>query len=603
MLFYLVTGHLPFSGSNPSLILKNVIEGNRPNVSELAPSMSASLADVVERLLSTSAEDRFNTAQEVEEALLDCLTEVQIDMEDERWNLKAYLEDPEGYDARLDAHLRVALLEQGQRFLERGDHLAALRLLNRLLSIDHDNEEVLALVQNLHGQTGPSGRRRLWLAAGALAAVGSAVGGLWMLAQRVPEVTETGERAEMRQMQAAEPDPQVVLPEMAAQTPIELSEPTPARPSAPVGGDSEPSQEPPEQGAPTSALAARDAPPPGDGPPPSSRRRVVRRDPAAAAPPPEPQELEYATVVINTHGLAAEVYSGGRRVGDTSEEIRLRAGSHELEIRSPYVHTHTQPVVVSPGERTVVPVTLQVRAARVVFPAEWPADCRVTLTDETHQAEDVGSIGTLSRLLRLEHPHRPVSVGVSCTDGPPLQRQWPHLAGEVRFPAPPSGGGTGRTVTVVSRFRGTFRSRVRRGSGRSLGSAIRHVSCTLLLAGGTTGCLYFAPIVRKTDNEAPLLLSPTEQRAQEEIVFPLVSNPSVVTIIATDRDGDEIDIIWSMGSFDTNQYEMRTGQAPSGTSFAIVLPRNPKFHGQLLQADLYDPQLEVKTVRFRLEVP
>jgi len=30
LLFYLVTGSFPFSGSNPSLILKNIIEGNRP---------------------------------------------------------------------------------------------------------------------------------------------------------------------------------------------------------------------------------------------------------------------------------------------------------------------------------------------------------------------------------------------------------------------------------------------------------------------------------------------------------------------------------------------------------------------------------------------
>lgn len=136
-----------------------------------------------------------------------------------------------------------------------------------------------------------------------------------------------------------------------------------------------------------------------------------------------------------------------------------------------------------------------------------------------------------------------------------------------------------------------------------LGPRVRHAICSCLVAGVASGCLYFAPIVRKTDNEAPLLLVPSEQQAQSEIRLPLTSDPSVVTIIATDRDGDDIDIFWSIGSFDMNQYETRTGQAPSGTSFAIVLPRNPKFDGQVLEAQLYDTQLEAKTVRFRMEVP
>jgi len=65
LLYHLVTGHLPFSGSNPSLILKNIIEGNRPNVAELAPTMSASLADLIERCMQVDREQRFNSASEV----------------------------------------------------------------------------------------------------------------------------------------------------------------------------------------------------------------------------------------------------------------------------------------------------------------------------------------------------------------------------------------------------------------------------------------------------------------------------------------------------------------------------------------------------------
>ncbi len=113
VLFYLVTGHLPFSGSNPSLILKNVIEGNRPNVSDLTPTMSASLADVIERLMATSPDDRYVTASDVERHLSACLVEARIEPSDPSWRLQAFLDEPEAYEARLEAHLREVLVAEG----------------------------------------------------------------------------------------------------------------------------------------------------------------------------------------------------------------------------------------------------------------------------------------------------------------------------------------------------------------------------------------------------------------------------------------------------------------------------------------------------------
>ena len=51
LLFHLVTGQLPFTGANPSIVLRNVIEAKRPGVQELAPDISANLADVIEQLI------------------------------------------------------------------------------------------------------------------------------------------------------------------------------------------------------------------------------------------------------------------------------------------------------------------------------------------------------------------------------------------------------------------------------------------------------------------------------------------------------------------------------------------------------------------------
>jgi serine/threonine protein kinase len=40
VLFHLVTGHVPFAGSNASVILRNIIDGSRPEVLELAAKVS-----------------------------------------------------------------------------------------------------------------------------------------------------------------------------------------------------------------------------------------------------------------------------------------------------------------------------------------------------------------------------------------------------------------------------------------------------------------------------------------------------------------------------------------------------------------------------------
>ncbi len=176
LLFHLVTGQLPFSGSNPSVILKNIIEGNRPEVVELAPDISPDLIDLIEELLQVSVEDRPRDARQVHERLARMLADVRLDPADPRWSLAAWLTDPGGYEKRLHEHLKVVLLEEGRRRLEQDDHLGALRLFNRLLSLDEENEEVLALVQEMHeaGARSPERPRRLWLA-GIAAALAAAV--------------------------------------------------------------------------------------------------------------------------------------------------------------------------------------------------------------------------------------------------------------------------------------------------------------------------------------------------------------------------------------------------------------------------------------------
>ena len=126
LLFHLVTGQLPFTGANPSIVLRNVIESRRPSVQELAPDISASLADLIEQLMQTEPQDRPQSAQDVADRLSVCLTEVGIANTDPAWSVERWLQSPKDFSERLQLKLQTELLEDGKARLAAQDHLGAL---------------------------------------------------------------------------------------------------------------------------------------------------------------------------------------------------------------------------------------------------------------------------------------------------------------------------------------------------------------------------------------------------------------------------------------------------------------------------------------------
>ena len=410
VLFYLVTGHLPFSGSNASLILKNVIEGNRPHVTELAPTMSASLADVIERALSVEPSGRQSSAAEIDQALTSCLTEAGIDPDDERWQLRAYVDDAAAYEARLEAHLTEVLVAAGRERLEHGDHLAALRLFNRLLSMDEDNTEVLSLVQGLHVSVARPARdrRARLLAGGALLLLGAALAGLWLLVARSePRVTE------------AAPVAQIVAPVP------KVAPPTPLPPTAfgPV-----PPNEPPQAAlrAATTALAPAVSP----SPPPSAA--IAPEPTPVGEAEPAPQEAP-ATLILNTGSYQADVYWREQKLGTTREQHMIPPGIYELSLRSGLFQTEVIKVSVAPGEKKVVPVTLRVLPSTISFPAGWASACVVSAN-----GADRGNIGGMAdRALTVDRPDRSVEVRLECPEQGTATHTWTSVGpGGASFPLP-----------------------------------------------------------------------------------------------------------------------------------------------------------------------
>lgn len=131
----------------------------------------------------------------------------------------------------------------------------------------------------------------------------------------------------------------------------------------------------------------------------------------------------------------------------------------------------------------------------------------------------------------------------------------------------------------------------------------RHASC-ILLALGVSGCLYWRPIVRQSDNRPPALVIPSEQEAAAPILVSLESlKNNRFIVLASDPDMDDFRAVWRLGAFDMEQFDQQTDQVEEGKLFTIVLPANPAFDQQRLTVSLIDAQLEVTVVVWELSVP
>jgi serine/threonine protein kinase len=69
VMFEMATGRLPFAGSSPSETVTNILEGQPPLLTSLAPERSKLLERIVDKLLAKRAADRYQSAAELRAAL------------------------------------------------------------------------------------------------------------------------------------------------------------------------------------------------------------------------------------------------------------------------------------------------------------------------------------------------------------------------------------------------------------------------------------------------------------------------------------------------------------------------------------------------------
>ena len=393
VLFHAVTGHVPFSGTNASVILKNIIEANRPEVLELAPDASPGVTAVIDRLLQPRIDDRIATAEIAHDMLVAGLAEMRIPSDHPSVNLRAWVVNPQACGEALQAHLRTTLLDVGKERLAAGDHLGALQLFNRLLAMDDENPEVIALIQSLH--QGPDSRRRpRWLAfvlaAGVLLA---GIAAAWWTFQR----TEA---------------PILVAPTNAgsAALPAQVDPPSPGTTRGPAtpapGSDDAPASAAPEQ-------------------PKSPVLRLVRPPPAASTDTVQAGEGNGLLVIkVDTW---AEAWLDGHPLGrigrtrmtaSTQSPWEATAGRHELLVKNDFSVDYTLPIDIIPGQVNEVTVLLTKLPVAILVNPLMPGDCTLTIGKVSF-----GALNQHGYTANLTEPSASEEVTLACPGHPPYAQR------------------------------------------------------------------------------------------------------------------------------------------------------------------------------------
>ena len=392
LLFQAVSGQLPFSGSNPSLILRNIIEGNRPELLEVCPEANGALSDLIERLLQVDPQDRPADCAAVGAAMRAALAAVEIDPRDATWSVGAWLLDPASASARVQQHLGAVLLRQGRERLAAADHLAALRALNRLLSIDEDNAEVLQLVQSMHtaGTAEPATRRPLpWRAGFATLVVGAGLA--WAFWPR-PDAPPA---AESLTVESPPESPTGVEP--PAPKPAEPAPVSPSAPSAPAAGAALAAD-----GVASAVSKAAKASGPKPQPPPTPGAPAVD---APAAP---------GRITVVVPGSWGNIWVDNTLLGRTGEvgPMEVSPGRHTLRVENDLSLAWERPFEIAPGEQLDFSPPLVPKPALAMLPPGLDPACTV--------AVDGGNRGLVSALgdgIAIRDPRSPHQIKLSCPDG------------------------------------------------------------------------------------------------------------------------------------------------------------------------------------------
>ncbi|MFT3699763.1 MAG: serine/threonine-protein kinase [Kofleriaceae bacterium] len=186
VLYQLCVGKLPFEGKNPHEVLKRIAECKFIDPRQANPRIGNRLGRIILKAMAAVPDDRYAAIGEMVLALEAYLEESGVAPDKVSAELARYFAAPASYEEALKARLIETLTRHGEEQLGSENRAAALDVFDRVLTIDPQNEKVLAILDRLN--------RRARIKTVALAIVGVSViaVGAYAIHTRSPKLEDGG---------------------------------------------------------------------------------------------------------------------------------------------------------------------------------------------------------------------------------------------------------------------------------------------------------------------------------------------------------------------------------------------------------------------------
>ena len=479
LLYHLVCGQLPFSGSNPSIILRNIIENNFVPPNEIAMDISMAMTNVIHALLKVEPEERPQQSVQIIPLLEECLTEAGIAIDDERWSLKMWISDPDSYEERLFKKLEEHLVIKAKMLIKEEKHLEAQPVLNRILSINPESEETMELIQQFHSSQiqVPPKKENSWLRFTIPLLFASFLGViLWPSMEResIKDIQNT--TASITNVKPSEPvissnnknqipeqegidnldktqglDDSIILEKVNSESTVPVMEVQENKNSSSMeitnlGMQDEDEKKHKNEKFPNMTdekkilsnelliemqKNKRQVLQPNIV---KKQRKKVTITNGSQEVPSNPMPEEFALVTVTVPSSWADIYIDGEKKGRTGQvrEIKLFPGSHELRLENDFAIPYVQKFTISAGESRIIEVqSLQKKPSILVIPATFSSDCTIQLQNSQMGIEkkDLGTLKSLNYQVKLSEPTYENIIELQCA-GESLQKTIkPHQPG------------------------------------------------------------------------------------------------------------------------------------------------------------------------------
>jgi tRNA A-37 threonylcarbamoyl transferase component Bud32 len=150
VLYQLCVGRLPFEGKNPHEVLKRIAECRFIDPRTANPRIGNRLGRIILRAMAASPSDRYPAIGEMVTALDAYLDESGIPTDKISGELGRYFAAPASYEQALEDRLIDHLTRRGKKLLAEDDRPGALDVFDRVLTIDSDNEGVIAILDGIN---------------------------------------------------------------------------------------------------------------------------------------------------------------------------------------------------------------------------------------------------------------------------------------------------------------------------------------------------------------------------------------------------------------------------------------------------------------------